>query len=222
MGPSVKSAEMVGTICAAFGCNEVLGGTILALARAAEHEGGAMLWPTAGRDETTLLIAGRAHEVAYGRDGAMLVLLPLEAGDFYGSLAGSGDGDTRVEAVDRGRTAHFTDAAMIRLMEGYACVAVAITRHLAGRLATLRRRMVEAAMLSATGRIAAELLRRADAAGGDMIRPMPVMTELATLVQSTRETVSRSVSQWEKRGLLRRVDGGLQIVARHRLEELVY
>jgi CRP/FNR family transcriptional regulator, cyclic AMP receptor protein len=110
----------------------------------------------------------------------------------------------------------------VRLMESYSCVGVAITRHLSGRLATMRRRMVEAAMLSATGRIAAELLRRADASEDRTIRPMPVFSDFAITVQSTRETVSRTVSQLEKRGVVKRVEGGLQIVAPHRLEELVY
>lgn len=51
---------------------------------------------------------------------------------------------------------------------------------------------------------------------------MPVMSELAVTVQSTRETVSRTVSQLERRGIVRRIDGGLEIVAPHRLEEQAY
>ena len=209
-------------IRSAFGCGESLAATISALARHSAHVRGAMLWPLPGRDETTLLTAGTAQEVAYGRDGAMLVLLPLAAGDFYGGLAGAGDSDAQVEATADGAGAHFASDAVVRLMESYSCVAVAITRHLATRLAAMRRRMVEAAMLSATGRIAAELLRRSQAGKDRTISPMPVFAELAVAVQSTRETVSRTISQWEKRGLVLRVEGGLQVVAPHRLEELVY
>lgn len=222
MGDIGHPPELLETIRTAFGCGDALGLTIAGLARQGAHGRGAMLWPLPDRDETTLLLAGFAQEVAYGRDGTMLVLLPLGPGDFYGSLVGMSDGDTRIEAVSSGAAAHFSDAAVMRLMEGYAIVAVAITRHLAARLTALRRRMVEAAMLSATGRIAAELLRRSGQGEGGIIRPMPVFAELAASVQSTRETVSRTVSQWEKRGLLRRVEGGLQVVARHRLEDLVY
>ena len=43
---------------------------------------------------------------------------------------------------------------------------------------------------------------------------MPVFSDFAISVQSTRETVSNTVSQLEKRGLLKRVEGGLQVVAR--------
>jgi CRP/FNR family transcriptional regulator, cyclic AMP receptor protein len=206
----------------AFGCGDALARTIAELGRNSEHIRGAQLWPIGERDETTLLTRGQAHEVAYGREGAMLVLLPLGPGDFYGSLTGALDGEARVEATSDGAGAHFGGATVVRLMESYSCVAMAMARHLSARLVTMRRRMVEAAMLSATGRIAAELLRRAASDPDNMIRPMPVFAELATAVQSTRETVSRTVSQWEKRGLVKRVEGGLQVVAAHRLEELVY
>lgn len=222
MGDLGRSEPDLEIVRAAFGCGEVLARTIADLARGSEHPRGAQLWPLGDRDETTLLTRGQAQEVAYGREGAMLVLLPLGPGDFYGNLAGAGDGDAQVEATSDGAGAHFGAAAVVRLMESYSCVAVAMTRHLSLRLAAMRRRMVEAAMLSATGRIAAELLRRAGRDPDSTIRPMPVFAELATAVQSTRETVSRTVSQWEKRGLVKRVEGGLQVVAAHRLEELVY
>lgn len=220
---SDTSAEnQLAAIRNAFGCGPALATTIASLARGSGHDRGALLWPLPDRDETSLLTRGTAQEVAYGRDGAMLVLLPLGPGDFYGALLAADADAARVEAVSDGAAAHFSGGAVVRLMESYSCVGVAITRHLAGRLAAMRQRMVEAAMLSVTGRVAAELLRRARAAPDRVIRPMPVFAELATSVQSTRETVSRTVSGWEKRGLVRRVDGGLKVVAPHRLEELVY
>ncbi len=214
--------QTLAVIRSAFGCGEALAGTITALSRSASHPRGAMLWPLPDRDETTLLTSGAAQEVAYGRDGAVLVLLPIAPGDFYGDLVGSDQNQAQVEATSDGAGAHFASDAIVRLMESYSCVGVAITRHLSGRLAELRRRMVEAAMLSATGRIAAELLRRGSTNADRTIRPMPVFADLAVTVQSTRETVSRTVSGLEKRGVVKRVEGGLQIVAPHRLEQLVY
>lgn len=152
----------------------------------------------------------------------MLVLQQLGPGDLYGVLTGSDGADSQIEAVTAGAGAHFASAAIVRLMESYPAVGIAIARHLSQRLATMRRRMVEAAMLSVTGRIAAELLRRSALAEDRTIRPVPVFAELAVAVQSTRETVSRTVSQFEKRGLVRRIEGGMQVIAAHRLEELVY
>ena len=182
-----------------------------------------VLWPLPGRDETTLLTTGRAAELAYGREGSVLVLYTIAAGEFYGSLlGGGGEGDTRIEALIDSTGAHFSSAALLRLMEGYSSVALALARQMAKRIEAMRQRMIETALLSATGRIAAELLRRGRASRDGVIRPLPVFSEFAVEVQTSRETVSRAISQWERRGLVRRVEGGLQIVAPHRLEELVY
>lgn len=210
-------------IAAAFDCDDQLAGTISALTHESSLARGAVLWPLPDRDETTLILAGRAQEVAYGQDGAMLQLSVLGQGDFYGSLMGSADDDaSQTEALSDGRGAHFSTPTLVRLMDSYGAVARAMNRQLAARLGALRRRMVEATLLSVTGRVCAELLRRSAGAEDRVIRPMPVMSELAVAVRSTRETVSRTVSQLEKRGMVRRTEGGLAIVAPHRLEELVY
>lgn len=206
----------------AFGCSEDLAKTIAELGRRSIHARGAQLWPIPDRDETTLLLKGLAQEVVYGREGAMLVLTALGPGDLYGGLVGAGGTDAQIEAISDGAGAHFASSAVVRMMESYSTVAVAIARQLSARLAAMRLRMVEAAMLSATGRIAAELLRRAGSSETGTISPMPVFAELAVSVQSTRETVSRTISQWERRGLVSRVPEGLRVVAPHRLEELVY
>jgi CRP/FNR family transcriptional regulator, cyclic AMP receptor protein len=216
------AGDSLAAIRLAFGCGDVLAETIATMARESRMVRGAVLWPLPGRDETTLLTLGRAAEMAYGREGAVLVLHTIAPGEFYGSLLGGGEGGTQVEALADSAGAHFSTATVLRLMEGYSCVALALARQMAARIEAMRRRMVESALLSATGRIAAELLRQARAQPDRTIRPMPVWAELAVQVQSTRETVSRAVSGWEKRGLVKRVEGGLQVVAPHRLEELVY
>ena len=208
----------------AFGCGGALATTIAALGRDADHPRGALLWPRgADGGAASLLTLGRAAELAYGRDGAMLVLHALVPGEFFGEIVGSGGAqDTRVEALSDGAATHFAPAALVRLMESYPLVALAMARHLSARIAAMRQRMLETALLSATGRIAAELLRQSRAAEDGIIRPLPVWSELAVIVQSTRETVSRTVSGLEKRGLVARVEGGLAVIAPHRLEELVY
>jgi CRP-like cAMP-binding protein len=224
MGEAGASTGSLTALRAAFGCGDGLASTIAALGREAAHARAAVLWPRGEDGEAaSLLTRGRAVELAYGREGAALVLHALGPGEFFGDLAGSGSDHSgaQVEALDEGAALHFAASVMVRLMESYPAVALAMARHLSARIAAMRQRMVETALLSATGRIAAELLRRARAGGGT-IRPVPVFSELALQVQSTRETVSRTVSSLEKRGVLKRVEGGLELVAPHRLEELVY
>lgn len=224
MGEAGSATDSLTVLRSAFGCGDALAQTIAALGREAEHGRGAVLWPRGDEGEAaSLLTSGRAVELAYGREGASLVLHALGPGEFFGDLAGSGSDHSgaQVEALGEGAALHFAASVMVRLMESYPAVALAMARHLSARIAAMRQRMVETALLSATGRIAAELLRLAKAGGGT-IRPIPVFSELALQVQSTRETVSRTVSTLEKRGVLRRVDGGLDLIAPHRLEELVY
>ncbi len=210
----------------AFGCGTALAGTIAALGRDGAHVRGALLWPRGESDDhgaAGLLTLGWAAELAYGRDGAVLVLHALQQGEFFGEVVGSGtQGETRVEALSDGAAMLFAPSALDRLMESYPLVALAMARHLSARIAAMRQRMLETALLSATGRIAAEPLRQSRAAEDGVIRPLPVWSELAVIVQSTRETVSRTVSALEKRGIVSRVDGGLAVIAPHRLEELVY
>jgi CRP-like cAMP-binding protein len=224
MQPAKSAITELETIGAAFGCAEALARSIGALGRGSDLARGQVLYPLPGREETSLLLVGLAQEAAYGREGGMLVLHQLGPGEFYGNLAGLGDGqgDIQVEALSEGRALHYGDEAVLRLMESYSCVAVAMTRQLARRLAAMRQRMVEATLLSATGRICAELLRMSRQAEDGVIRPVPVMAELAQRVQSTRETVSRTVSQLERRGIVQRQDGGLAVIAAHRLEEMIY
>jgi CRP-like cAMP-binding protein len=207
----------------AFGCDAAVADVIAALARDTALPRGAVLWPRSEPGESTLVMSGLAHEVAYGRDGGMLILHRLGPGDLFGDLLHEvGETATQVEGVVEGRGALFAGAALVRLMESYGSVGLAVSRQLSHRLAGLQHRMVETALLSVSGRICAELLRRSVDMPDRTIRPMPVMSELAVSVSSTRETVSRTVSQLERRGLVKRVEGGLTIVAPHRLEEQVY
>ena len=227
-GTGEPAAAAQAVLQQAFGCGAALAATIAALGRAADHARGAVLWPRGDDGAASLLTLGRAAELAYGREGAALVLHALASGEFFGEIVGSGgavpggEHGTQVEALSDGAATHFAAAALVRLMESYPLVALAIARHLSARIAAMRQRMLETALLSASGRIAAELLRQARAASDGVIRPLPVWSELAVIVQSTRETVSRTVSGLEKRGVLKRVEGGLALVAPHRLEELVY
>ena len=89
----------------------------------------------------------------------MLVLHQVGPGEFYGSLVGTAPADSgaQVEAVVDSQGAHFATSAIVRLMESYACVGVAMTRQLAARIDAL------VAWLARTG-----IRRAASHAGGKM------------------------------------------------------
>ena len=82
--PRKVSAEAQAVIRATFACGEALGATIAQLGTEAALPPGTVLWPLPGRDETSLLTHGRAQELAYGREGAVLVLHAIEPGELPG------------------------------------------------------------------------------------------------------------------------------------------
>ncbi|USQ97371.1 Crp/Fnr family transcriptional regulator [Caulobacter sp. RL271] len=172
-------------------------------------------------DETFLLTVGRARASAVGRDGASVLLHDFAPGDLFGAtVRPTAPSDVDVTALGVARVAVFIALDFLRLMERHNCIGMVLSRLLLARLKTANKRLVDRNTLSAVGRIHAELLRRAEPNGWS-ISPPPVLAALALELQTTRETVSRTVSALERRGLVRRTAEALIIVAPRRLESLV-
>jgi CRP-like cAMP-binding protein len=175
-------------------------------------------------DDAWLMLIGEANAVLYSAAGHLVLLHRLLPGDLFGApigLPAPADG-AHVVAVGQVEAGRFRALDFVLLMERHRCVAQTVVRTLCGRLDETTRRMVAAATLSAAGRVHAELLRLARLGDGHRIRPAPVLAELALAVQSTRETVSRTINALERSGIITRSSDALEVVAPHRLEELVY
>lgn len=173
--------------------------------------------------ETYLLVAGRAQALLYGLDGQLVLLQEFAPGDIFGALA-EPDPEPQpadVVAVDEVRAAIILAMDFLALIDVHASLGLAVSRLLLKQLRAATGRMVERSTLSAVGRVHAELLRLARAADGHTIRPVPVFAALAIRVQSTRETVSRTISALERRGLVRREADALVLTAPGRIEDLV-
>lgn len=170
-----------------------------------------------------LMVKGRAKALLYTFDGQVILLHDYREGDLFGAIEESdrtpqdadvvASGEVTTLAIDAGELAAFA--------QQFGCIGLALSRMLLRRLRNTTRRMYEQAALSAVGRVHAELLRLARMTGDMTIRPAPVLSELALQVATTRETVSRTVNALDRRGFIRRDDGGLRIVAPERLEEMI-
>jgi CRP-like cAMP-binding protein len=173
-------------------------------------------------DATFLLVVGRAHALSYGNEGQVVLLHEFLRGDFFGAiaLADSTPEEADIVAVEHVHTSMFRAADFLALIESYSCVGLVVSRMLLRQLRASSVRIVENTTLSAAGRIYVELLRLARLGDGKTIRPPPVLSALATRVNSTRETVSRTINALERRGIIRRDAGALFIVAPNRLEEM--
>ena len=209
----------------AFGCAPSLAGVIDERANYKQYQPRDRLIASGETMRSAfLVIEGRAHEVALSLDGRLILVQEFGPGDLFGEAAILGEhlATEEVVAVHVTEAGQFRAGDLIGLIENYSCVALAFSKLITQRLRQTRRRLVEGATLSASGRIHAELLRQARASEGNRITPAPVLSEFALLVQSTRETVSRTISQLEKRGIIKRDAAAIEVVAPHRLEELIF
>ena len=98
----------------------------------------------------------------------------------------------------------------------------AILQDISARLNRATERLIEANTLSAKGRICAELKRHSKPIGIEpdkhIIRPRPVFSEFALRVGSTRESVSRTVSDLVRTGVILRQTGALVVSDMDKLE----
>jgi CRP/FNR family transcriptional regulator, cyclic AMP receptor protein len=220
--------DRLSVIMAAFGCGPDVAETIDAKAHVLSHDANStILWRGEESEHACLMLAGRAQAVSYSASGQLILLYTYGPGDLFGEgaalgTAPSGAGDGQIVATTQASISHFQNHIFIGLIESYGAVALAVSRLLTKRLNQTTQRMIEVSTLSTAGRIHNELLRQARAGSDMTIRPAPVLSEFALLIQSTRETVSRTINQLEKRGIIKRDETGLTIVAPHRLEDEVF
>lgn len=174
-------------------------------------------------DDIYLLVLGRARCYAIAANGMLVRFCDFLSGDFFGRLDASASPESlqEIAAVEPVEVATFRGADFLLLMDAHGCVGRALSRALIRQLEHLSHQMLSRTTLSAAGRVHEELLRLAEEGGG-RIAPPPVLAELAACIHSTRETVSRTISALERRGIVRRDPDALVIVAPRRLAEMIF
>ena len=224
-GEGGSEPGLVQALAAIFGCSEDVAAVIGARATDRRFPVRAVVLRQGDRvGETYLVVAGRAHALVVGTDGQQMLLNEFGAGDIFGAVGQPAleRHAADVTAVAPLRTALFAAMDFLALLERHACVGLAVSRMLVRQLQVLNTRMVEEVILSAQGRVCAELLRLAEASeDGRTIRPPPVNTHLALRVHTARETVSRIIGALERRGIVRRTPGALAIVSLRQLQDMI-
>jgi len=211
-------------LCAVFGCSADLADQILDRGRIRRFDCRTTILRRGDRVTTLfVVIAGRAHAIAYSLDGQAVLLHEYGSGDFFGVVSPpySATHDADVVAIEELSTFLLEGGILAILAEQHGCISLALLKVMVERLQQTASRMYEHAALSSVGRVHAELLRQARQHPDLTIRPSPVLSELALRVSTTRETASRAVNALERRGIIRRDAEALVVVAPHRLEELI-
>lgn len=169
-------------------------------------------------DEVGYVLKGRGNAVYYSQNGEQTWLYAYKPGDFFGhtsvltgeALAAEVAADSSLDVVYFKR--RFIEERMAQDPE----LATLLARDLAMRLTVMTSSLVQNLTLTTRGRICAELLARSQPIGRNpdrrIIRPSPVFTDLAARLNTTRETVSRTVSDLCEKGLTERETGAILIL----------
>ncbi|MFQ6017304.1 MAG: Crp/Fnr family transcriptional regulator [Kiloniellaceae bacterium] len=175
--------------------------------------------------EVLFIVRGAVNVVNYSLSGREVAYATLKTGDCFGELAAI-DGEPRsasVVAVEDALLAVLPAGQFLELLQQRAEVTFRVLERLTHMVRGGDSRIMELSTLAATQRVYAELLRMAEpepaVPGLWVVRPLPPLREIASLVSTTRETVARALGQLYPTGLIRRKGRNLYLMDRAKLEE---
>lgn len=152
-----------------------------------------------------VLLEGEAKVVLTGSDGREAVLAFLQEGDFFGEMSLL-DGDPRsatVRAFSDTKLLFLRRDAFFDLLRTYPEISISMLAELSSRLRNANRKISALALSPVNARIAGALLQLAElrgvrVRGQTIIRDRPTQQEIADMANTTRETVSRVLGQFQK------------------------
>ena len=172
-----------------------------------------------------IVLSGEAHARTYSKEGTLVWIDRFKPGQIYGVEALAPDYEIPYEIVAKKslKVLSVKGERLRSLIEADDAISHVIIKHLVQRLNTTTARFIESNSFSVKDRVCAELARMCKPIGispdKHIIRPVPVFTELALRIGSTRETVSRTVSDLTRSGHLQRETGALVIPDLERLKD---
>jgi CRP/FNR family transcriptional regulator, cyclic AMP receptor protein len=152
-------------------------------------------------DSMYVILMGRIKVGLFSEGGREVILAHLEPGDFFGEMAivAEQPRSASVVAVEDSSLLKLTRADFVRQVHRNPDIALNMMKLLAGRLAVADEKIGDLALVDVSGRVARFLARLARERGesgpdGTMIQNRPTHQEIANIVGTARETVSRAVS----------------------------
>lgn len=165
-----------------------------------------------------LLLEGVLLANQYARSGREVGYRRIVAGSYFGEISAI-DGLPRsvnVVALEDARIARLPQSLVRRLFDESPRFMKALLEDMAGLVRALTDRLFELTAVSVACRVDIELLRMAGVAGGDgqraVISPCPTHAELAALLGSQREPVTRELNRLAGLGIVRQTGRTLHIL----------
>lgn len=178
--------------------------------------------------EVFFIVDGSVRVVIYSVSGRELTLDDLGPGSYFGEMAAI-DGHPRsasVMSLTETLAAILPAETFVRLVTTHEGMALNVMRRLTSIVRTATDRIIDLSTLGANNRVHAELLRQARAAGvaedgSAVLQPIPVHSDIASRVSTTRETVARVMNDLARQGIVKRERESLVIFDVDRLDDLV-
>lgn len=178
--------------------------------------------------DVAFIVEGRVRVLSHSAGGREISFDDIDAGEFVGEMSAL-DGRPRsasVVALREGTLIAFLGPRPFQdLVAGHPSLAMAMLLRLSGKLRVATDRIMELSTLGANNRVHAELLRLAKRGRIEgkisVIAPIPVHSDIAARVSTTRETVARVLSDLSRDGLVERRADALVVRDVSRLETMV-
>lgn len=167
-------------------------------------------------DEANMLyviIKGRVKVFLTGDDGKELVLSELASGDYFGEL-GLLSGDRRTASIMTLENCDFlilTKASLLKLIADQPSVAVAIMQDLVKKLRSATDSMGMLGLMDVYGRIRKVITDAAQEEDGRLLTGRMTQQDIADRVGSSREMVSKILSELRKGGYVETSGKRIQI-----------
>ncbi|HET7824047.1 MAG TPA: Crp/Fnr family transcriptional regulator [Anaeromyxobacter sp.] len=161
-------------------------------------------------DALFVLVSGRVKVVLYGDSGREIILSIFRSpGDFFGEMSLLDD-EPRSATVIADRASRLLVLSRREFqahLEGHPLTALRVLQEVSRRLRRADAVIGNLALLDVYGRLAGKLREMAETDGeetddGVLVRQRPTQAEIAAMIGTSRETVSRALSEFSRRGWL--------------------
>ena len=169
-------------------------------------------------DALYIVADGEVKVSLWSDNGREIILSTLPAGSFFGEMS-LVDGEPRSANV-----ACTVDSLLLRLgrreflqaLRSYPTIAINVMTEVCVRLRRADESIGNLALLDVYGRVARYLLERCEEEGetgseGFVIKKMPTQQHIASRIGTSRETVSRALSEFQRRGFIEQRGKGLLV-----------
>ena len=160
-------------------------------------------------DALYVLMAGRVKVVMFGENGREVTLAVLRAGDIFGEMAlfDSRPRSANVVALEPATTLALTRDDFLRHLQTYPQTSLGMLGEMSRRLRRADETIAELALCDVQDRLVRRLiaLAKEDQQENDeglTIRRRPTQQDLANMVGSCRETISRTFNSLARKGLI--------------------